>query len=535
MTVQWHDTTVRPIRRLTPRAVEVAVALPAAGFSMPNPGAFLVLELVMPATGERRRSAFSIVAVEDSECLLGVKVAGEGGLSAWLNGLTESAPVRVAGPFGDFAADSERTDHVFVAGGSGITPVWSLARSLMARGQRPTLVFANESPEEAMYLGDLQQAAAAGQLTLIEVYDRDFACHVPIVPGAAYRICGPAGMMTAVREVLADAGVPQAAIAEEFYGPPAAAGPAIPGQLLLKQRWGKPRTADVPAGQTLLQSALAAGLSMPHACGTGACGTCAMQLERGSVLEGGHSAGAGDVVRTCISRPASAEPVVLRPLGGLNRNELIAVAAVVAAVVLLVWAVPPGMGFRAAGPMNTGHNTLSCQDCHAPAPGTVRQQLGHNARTLLGLHEQDWVPIGYGEVDNAACLKCHDRPNDRHPVERFEELRFAEQRATLGPHKCNNCHGEHHGERVAAVDAGFCVNCHSDLAIDDDPIDTPHATLVADERWNTCLTCHDFHGNHIRETPNRMADRLHDDAVERYLGGGEDVFGLTKRYKALTE
>jgi ferredoxin-NADP reductase len=531
MTIEWFDAAVRPNRRLTKNAVEVAVALPA-GFAAPDPGSFLVMEKRLPS-GELRRSSFSIVAVENGECLLGVKVAGPNGLSSWLNALTAPASVRVSGPFGSFRLDPDRQAHVLVAGGSGITPVWSIARALIDRGQKPTLVFANDSPEQAMYLDDLQRASLGGKLTLIEVYDRDFARHVPIVPDAAYRVCGPSGMMAAVREVLS--AVDDAAIAEEFYGQPSAGEPGLAGQLLLKRRWGKAQSVDVPPGQSLLQSALSADIQVPHACGTGACGTCAMRLESGTVQEGGRSIEAGAVIRTCISHPASDQPVVLRPLGGLNRNELIAVAAAVAAVVLLVWAVPPGMGFRAAGPMNTGHNTLSCQDCHKPAAGTVRQQFAHNAKTLLGLHDHDWVPIGYSEVDNAACLACHDRPNDRHPTERFEELRFAEQRATLGPHQCNNCHGEHHGERVAAVQTGFCVNCHSDLALDDDPIDTPHATLVADEQWNTCLTCHDFHGNHIRETPTRMAERLHDDAVEAYFEGGEDPFGLTKRYNVITE
>lgn len=535
MTVEWFDTSVRPVRRLTPQAVEVAVSWPPA-LDPPAPGNFLVLERTLPS-GELRRSSFSIVSMEGNVCLLGVKTTGPGGISAWLNGLGGAEAVRVSGPYGDFGLDPERSAHVLVAGGSGITPVWSLARALMASGRRPTLVFTNDSPEQAMYLADLQAEAVAGRLTFIEVYDRDFARHLPIDPDAAYRICGPAGMMTAVREVLAASGaIPAAAIVEEFYGQQATDAPSPPGKLQVKGRWGRRgHAADIEAGQTLLQSALSADIPMAHACGTGACGTCKMRLERGAVREGGRSATAGEDIRTCISHPASDQLVVLRPVGGLTRNELIAVAAAVAAMVLLVWSIPPGMGFRAAGPMNTGHNSLSCQDCHKPAAGSVRQQLGHNARTWLGLHDHDWVPIGYGEVDNAACLECHERPNDRHPVERFEELRFAEQRATLGPHKCNNCHGEHQGERVAAVDAGFCVNCHSDLALDDDPIDTPHAELVAAERWNTCLTCHDFHGNHIRETPTRMADRLHDDAVVRYLEGGEDVFGLTKRYKALTQ
>lgn len=527
--------TVHPIRRLTLVSAEVRLELPRPLGAAA--GQFVVLEKHLPS-GEVRRSAFSIVRTEGLSVILGIKKARSGGISEWLSSLKLPDALYVSGPFGDFSVDHQRDRHILIAGGSGITPIWSIAQALMATGRRPLLIFGNESPQDAMYLSDIQLFADQGQIDFIPFYDRQCTTRIPVDPAAAYLLCGPPGMMVEVGKWFEKVGISTDAIQTESYGFHASqvATEALSGQLIIKGKWGAQKRSmlDLTSGQSLLQCALDAGFPMEYTCGNGVCGTCIWNLESGNVCEGNRKALPGENLKTCISYNQGDEPVILRPAKGVTRNGLSIAAVLVAAISVAFWAFPPGMGFRAAGPLNTGHESLSCQDCHHPAHGSVRQQLGHNARTLLGLHPHDWVPVGYGEVDHDACLNCHDRPYDRHPVSRFRELRFAGKRATLGPQECNNCHGEHHGARVAAVEPGFCVHCHQDLTLDNDPIDVPHEDLVQQENWITCLNCHDFHGNHLRETPVRMADRLHDDQIRAYFDGEADPYGPTKRYQTLT-
>lgn len=123
----------------------------------------------------------------------------------------------------------------------------------------------------------------------------------------------------------------------------------------------------------------------------------------------------------------------------------------------------------AAGPMNTGHENLACESCHKPAEGTMRQQLQANLKYMLGLRESD-VDFVRRPVGNAACLECHARPKDQHPVSRFLEPRFAEARAALGPQLCGSCHREHEGHRVTVREATFCRHCHQNLKLAKDPI-----------------------------------------------------------------
>jgi hypothetical protein len=153
----------------------------------------------------------------------------------------------------------------------------------------------------------------------------------------------------------------------------------------------------------------------------------------------------------------------------------------------------------------------------------VRQQLQANARFVIGLRE---TPADFGNTDvtNQDCIACHERPFDRHPVFRFNEPRFEQARANLAPHQCQSCHREHSGVKVVAQST-YCSECHSDLDLENDPIDIPHRALVDDERWDTCLGCHDFHGNHRFEPPTKLRLKVPTWRVEAYFAGGSSPYG----------
>jgi hypothetical protein len=173
--------------------------------------------------------------------------------------------------------------------------------------------------------------------------------------------------------------------------------------------------------------------------------------------------------------------------------------------------------------MNIGHERLDCAQCHVTAAGTVRQQLQANARYWLGLRKEP-VDFGSKDVQNVDCLACHDRPFDRHPVFRFNEPRFEKARKNLGVHECQSCHAEHRGAKVV-VEATYCAECHSELKLERDPIDVPHEELVKGDRWEACLGCHDFHGNHERSTPKRLDQALSPLDIERYFAGARSPYG----------
>jgi hypothetical protein len=128
-------------------------------------------------------------------------------------------------------------------------------------------------------------------------------------------------------------------------------------------------------------------------------------------------------------------------------------------------------------------------------------------------------------IDNATCTDCHDNPDDRHPAHRFLEPRFAQARRELAPEQCISCHREHTGARISRIDGEFCVACHADTEVKDDPAEPTHATLFAEGRWDTCLACHDFHGNHAHEPPRTLDAALSPATVAGYLRNAASPYG----------
>ena len=127
--------------------------------------------------------------------------------------------------------------------------------------------------------------------------------------------------------------------------------------------------------------------------------------------------------------------------------------------------------------------------------------------------EAEPVTVEYQTVDGA--------------VVGFTELRFEKAREETGAQLCVSCHREHSAVRVTTPDAGYCVSCHSDLKVKDDKTSPTHDFLVQNKRWESCLQCHDYHGNHRWRTPLRLVDAPTVDAIGQYLKDGPSPYGST--------
>jgi len=208
-----------------------------------------------------------------------------------------------------------------------------------------------------------------------------------------------------------------------------------------------------------------------------------------------------------------------------NIGLVIGVALGLLLVAFLVY--PKRNALVAKGPMNAGHEALGCEQCHTPVKATPAQQVSANIYYWLGLRRKT---IGFGSkpVDTDDCIDCHERPNDRHPVSRFLEPRFADARKHIKAYDCIACHAEHQGKRVTLPTLGYCMHCHQDTELSDDPILPTHAAIIRGNSWNSCLQCHDFHGNHMRDTPTRIQDAVSESELWRYFHGGASPYSAEK-------
>jgi len=197
---------------------------------------------------------------------------------------------------------------------------------------------------------------------------------------------------------------------------------------------------------------------------------------------------------------------------------------------LLYLLFPSSQIFLRHGPMLPGHEDLKCFSCHKDERGNLRQQIQANIQYLLN-NRENVVSVGLRPVGNNECIKCHERPNDRHPVYRFREPKYRKAREEIKAESCITCHLEHKNKRVT-VQMSFCTHCHSELKIKNDPVDVTHEQLISDKNWKSCLTCHDYHGNHDMKLENEIDKGIAVPKLEKYFNRDSNPYAGKIIHKA---
>ncbi|NKE64291.1 phenylacetate-CoA oxygenase/reductase subunit PaaK [Ramlibacter sp. RBP-2] len=356
MSVIFHPLRVRTIQRDTEEAVVVSFEVPpdlqpVFGFTQ---GQYLTLR--RDIDGQDLRRSYSICAgVDEGELRVGVRKVRGGVFSNWINEhLKPGDIVNVMAPQGRFFVPIEpqaQRHHLGIAGGSGITPILSIMKTVLARepASRFTLIYGNRSLKSTMFKEEIEDLKDRylTRLVLHHVFS-DEHTDSPINMGLMDRakigdflrvlvppatidhayICGPFQMNDEAEAALLAAGVPEDRIHIERFGVPQQAAGAVgavvheakPGDAersrVVIVRDGLRREIDFSRDQpSILDAASAAGLEVPFSCTSGVCGTCRAKVLEGDVrMERNFALGKQEVaagfVLTCQAHPMT-ERVVL--------------------------------------------------------------------------------------------------------------------------------------------------------------------------------------------------------------------------------
>jgi ferredoxin-NADP reductase len=343
--------TPRPMRvakivRETADAVSVVLEDPTGAPIPFAAGQFFTLHVRVGDELHKRAYSASSSALDPRRVAVTVKRVHDGRVSRHIVGhLHEGDVIEVLGPSGSFTPgpSSEPRLLVLIGGGSGITPLSSIARTLLASepSTRVALVYGNYALEDVIFKDALDALASEHEGSAGGVPPRFRVRHVlqqppagwpggsglldgdalgreldaladPALASAEYFLCGPAPMMAAARAALEARGVPGARIREERFVSAHASGGASSGaaqEVTLRMPEGERRVV-VPVGRTVLEAALDAGIDMPFSCAVGGCGTCRVRLAAGSVvMDEPNCLSAGErehgYVLACVSRPTS--------------------------------------------------------------------------------------------------------------------------------------------------------------------------------------------------------------------------------------
>ncbi len=304
-------------------------------------GQFLTLHVEVDGVSYKRAYSISSSPSDASSVRITVKRIGGGRVSSHLvERVREGDRLTAHGPSGSFviARTTQPRHLVLVAGGSGITPIASIVRDVLANdpSTRMTLVYGNRTEHDTIFRAELDALAlthgalALGhdtRLAIVHVIeqparegcvrgvpDRETLGHVlddhAVLSSregeepALVMTCGPSPMMAAVRHAFVARGVPDARILEEkFLSPGDARGRARasgPQLVTLRTRAGA-RDVQVMPDQTVLEAALARGVTLPFSCQMGGCGACRVKGSGELVMDEPH----------CLSEAERAEGYVL--------------------------------------------------------------------------------------------------------------------------------------------------------------------------------------------------------------------------------
>ncbi|MCW2782927.1 MAG: paaE [Marmoricola sp.] len=339
----FHPLVVARVEQLTDDSSAVTFAVPEdlrSDYAF-QPGQSVTIRRELGGRDERR--TYSICAPVCGDLRIGVRRVAGGAISGWLTAEVRAGDVvDVQSPTGAFVADPDAGGrHVFVAAGSGITPVLSIATSLLQRSAATlTLLYANRHTNSVMFVDDLSDLKNeyGPRLELVHVLSREprevelfsgrldrerlatiIAELVPVDAIDHFWLCGPFELVAGTRDLLQELGVPKERIhAELFYveaAPPTPAshiepGPDGPTAQVTVVLDGRATELRLPLGETILDAAQRSRADLPFACKGGVCGTCRARVTAGTVdmrrnyaLE--DSEVADGFVLTCQSFPES--------------------------------------------------------------------------------------------------------------------------------------------------------------------------------------------------------------------------------------
>ncbi len=349
---RFHRLAINDLRRESADAISLSFAIPSelkSDYSY-TPGQYLTLRTTLD--GEEVRRSYSICSgPDDGEIRIAIKKIDGGAFSSWAaEELKVGDKLDVMTPTGRFGVETspgEALTYVGFAAGSGITPILSIIKGVLARepNSRFFLFYGNRTTSGMLFRETLEELkdrfierlsifhVISGEEQDIQIlHGRIDAEKVKVllrslVPASTADhvfICGPAGMSEEVEVTCRELGIDPERIhverfVSEFGGRPRprtivpADAPAKAYAALIID--GKRREVPVAEDEAILDAALRAGIDLPFACKGGMCSTCRAKLVEGSAkMEINYSLEPWELkagfILTCQAKPVSERVVV---------------------------------------------------------------------------------------------------------------------------------------------------------------------------------------------------------------------------------
>jgi len=309
---RYHPLRVRAVIDETHDTKSIVFEVPgelAEQFSY-RPGQFLTLRLPIEGRYVPRCYSMSSAPTLDDALRVTVKRVEKGRGSNWVcDRIRVGDSIELMPPSGLFSPRNLSQNFLLLAGGSGITPVFSILRTVLKQHQGNVVLFyANRDERSVIFKKDLQLLAAEYPDRLQVIHWLDSVQGAPsqkqlaawaspwVADAGQAFICGPGPFMDAAQAAMMEAGMPADQVhVERFVSLPdeetlqqlqEAATPvaAAVEQAVVQLRLdGEEYEFSCSGTETILEAGLRAGINVPYSCQAGMCASCMCQVQDGSV------------------------------------------------------------------------------------------------------------------------------------------------------------------------------------------------------------------------------------------------------------
>lgn len=274
------------------------------------------IRVQLPGGGDRPYSLMALPDLPDGCLALGVlrEQTSTGG-SEFMHALKTGDVIKASAPINNFGLHGGNAPAILLAGGIGITPILSMASELQARGTPYRLHYAGRVPESLAFLPQLR-AMCPDALSVHFDCDEsrlDIATALGDAAGGAHiYVCGPAGMIEAVKLQATGGGFPPDRIHAELFK---AEAPASANGAFEVEIRSTGLVIRVAAEQSILEALEQAGMDALHDCRRGDCGICQCGVISGipdhrDVILSDSEKASNKLIQICVSR-AKSERLIL--------------------------------------------------------------------------------------------------------------------------------------------------------------------------------------------------------------------------------
>ena len=289
-----HRLRVAEVIAETADAHSLVLAVPPAlaGAFTYRPGQYLTVLVPHHGGSVARCYSLSSSPHTDTDLKITVKRVRDGQASNWIcDHVRAGGTLELLPPAGEFTPASLDDDLLLLAGGSGITPVMGIIKSVLAHGRgRVALIYANRDEQSVIFARELDvlRARHGDRLSVTHWLDSErgapsetsLAELIAVFDGRESYVCGPEPFVAVSRKALQQAGVPEGLVHVERFE---IEQDQTMDATLQVEIDGQTHRLPWPAGKRMLDVVIEAGLNPPFSCRQGHCGSCALRLLGGQV------------------------------------------------------------------------------------------------------------------------------------------------------------------------------------------------------------------------------------------------------------